>query len=109
LLLTGPAGGGKTTAIRVVAKELGIDLVEWGEGAEEWSLGGGIGKFFSIHVLTQADARPRIANRQALFFSSTACVSTPESLLARIVIVQPNSPPSPINDFFTEPYPLANP
>jgi len=27
----------------VLAKEFGIELVEWGEGIEEWSLGGGIG------------------------------------------------------------------
>jgi len=43
LLLTGPAGIGKTTSIRVIAKQMGVDLVEWGEGVEEWSLGGGIG------------------------------------------------------------------
>ena len=43
LLLTGPAGIGKTTSIRVIARQMGIELVEWGEGIEEWSLGGGVG------------------------------------------------------------------
>ena len=44
LLLTGPAGAGKTTTIRVLAKEMGLDLDEWGEGADEYSLGAGFGK-----------------------------------------------------------------
>lgn len=48
LLLSGPAGAGKATTVRVLAKDMGIDLMEWGEGAEEWSMGGsGIGKFHS--------------------------------------------------------------
>lgn len=43
LLLTGPAGAGKATTVRVLAKEMGIDLVEWGEGVEERTIGVGIG------------------------------------------------------------------
>jgi cell cycle checkpoint protein len=42
--MSGPAGVGKTTTLRVVAEEMGIDLVEWGEGIEEWALGGGFGE-----------------------------------------------------------------
>lgn len=35
---------GKTTTVRVLAKEMGVELVEWGEAVEESSLGNGIGK-----------------------------------------------------------------
>ena len=44
MLLTGPAGTGKTTTLRVLAQQMGIELVEWGEGVEEWSIGGGFGE-----------------------------------------------------------------
>jgi cell cycle checkpoint protein len=43
LLLTGPAGTGKTTTVKVLAKQLGIDVVEWSEGVEERSIGSGFG------------------------------------------------------------------
>lgn len=45
LLLSGPAGTGKTTTIRLLAEEMGMDLVEWSEEVEEWSIGPGIGEF----------------------------------------------------------------
>lgn len=44
LLLSGPAGAGKTTTMRVLAKEMDIDLLEWGEGADDSSVGSGLGK-----------------------------------------------------------------
>lgn len=44
LLVTGPAGIGKTTTVRVVAHELGIDLMEWSESIEERGLGSGFGE-----------------------------------------------------------------
>lgn len=43
-MLTGPAGTGKTTTVKVLAKGMGVDLVEWGEGVEERSIGSGLGK-----------------------------------------------------------------
>jgi cell cycle checkpoint protein len=43
--------------VRVLAKELNIDLVEWGEGVEERSLGGGFGE-----ATLQAVAQPRISS-----------------------------------------------
>lgn len=52
LVLSGPAGVGKTTTLKVVAKELNVEVVEWEEGAEEWSLAGQIGAVFSI-ILSQ--------------------------------------------------------
>ncbi|WVN86688.1 uncharacterized protein L203_101860 [Cryptococcus depauperatus CBS 7841] len=42
LLLTGPAGVGKTTTVKLVTKQMGVDIIEWGEGVEERQLGGGI-------------------------------------------------------------------
>jgi cell cycle checkpoint protein len=42
LALTGPAGVGKTTTIRCVARDLGVEVLEWVEGAEEWGIGGEI-------------------------------------------------------------------
>jgi cell cycle checkpoint protein len=44
LLLTGPAGVGKTTALKVLARALDVELIEWGDGVEEWSLGDGFSK-----------------------------------------------------------------
>ncbi len=40
LVLTGPAGVGKTTTIQVLTKELGVECVEWTEGVEEWGMAG---------------------------------------------------------------------
>ncbi|KAJ9123972.1 hypothetical protein QFC22_000763 [Naganishia vaughanmartiniae] len=42
LILSGPAGVGKTTTLRLVAAELGAEVVEWEEGVEEWSMSGQI-------------------------------------------------------------------
>ena len=44
LLLTGPAGTGKTTVVRVLAEQMGIQIIEWGEGVEEGSVGRGFGQ-----------------------------------------------------------------
>ena len=49
LLLSGPAGAGKTTTVRVVAKEMGVELMEWGEGADDAIVGAGVGKFLNFH------------------------------------------------------------
>lgn len=43
LVLWGPAGVGKTTTLKIVAKEMNVEVVEWEEGAEEWSMAGQIG------------------------------------------------------------------
>ncbi|WRT67333.1 uncharacterized protein IL334_004303 [Kwoniella shivajii] len=48
LFLTGPAGTGKTTTMRLLCESLGVEVMEWGEGVKEWSLGGGIDRESSI-------------------------------------------------------------
>jgi cell cycle checkpoint protein len=50
LLLSGPAGSGKTTTVRTIAKEMGIDLIEWGEGADESTIGSGLGESPQIAI-----------------------------------------------------------
>ncbi|ODO10847.1 hypothetical protein I350_01446 [Cryptococcus amylolentus CBS 6273] len=39
LFLTGPAGAGKTTTLKLLAQQMDIDVDEWGEGVEEWGVG----------------------------------------------------------------------
>lgn len=41
IVLTGPAGVGKTACIKAVADEMDCELVEWAEGFEEWGMSGG--------------------------------------------------------------------
>lgn len=35
LALTGPAGSGKTASLRVLAKELDLEIVEWRNGMDD--------------------------------------------------------------------------
>lgn len=42
LFVTGPPGIAKSTSVRVIAQEMGVELVEWSEGVEEYSLGSSI-------------------------------------------------------------------
>lgn len=44
LLLTGPAGSGKTVSLQVIAQEMDIELVEWAEGFGDWSKGSDAGR-----------------------------------------------------------------
>ena len=50
LILSGPAGAGKTTTLKVVAKEMNVQVVEWEEGAEEWNMAGQIGKRLPLYM-----------------------------------------------------------
>jgi putative ribosome biogenesis GTPase RsgA len=45
LLLTGPAGVGKSTSVRAIAGEMGVEVVEWNEGFEDWGFRGDVGKY----------------------------------------------------------------
>lgn len=44
LLLTGPAGVGKSTSVRAIAGEMGVEVVEWNEGFEDWGFRGDVGE-----------------------------------------------------------------
>lgn len=44
LLLTGPAGAGKSTSVRIIAEEMGVEVLEWSEGFEEWGFRGDVGR-----------------------------------------------------------------
>jgi len=68
LLLSGPAGAGKTSTVRVVAKEMGVELMEWGEGADDSIVGAGVGELdHSDDLRVQLIDRTRIINRQTCF------------------------------------------
>lgn len=63
LVLSGPAGVGKTTTLKLVAKELDVQVVEWEEAAEEWSMGGQIGSVseYSQNTLGRLSEIVRVA------------------------------------------------
>ena len=48
LVLSGPAGVGKTTTVQVIAKELNVQVMEWEEGVEEWNMAGQMGNNFRL-------------------------------------------------------------
>lgn len=48
LLVTGPAGIGKTTTVRLIAEKLRIELMEWTEGVDDRSLGSGSGGLLNL-------------------------------------------------------------
>lgn len=62
--MTGPAGSGKTTTVRLLAEQMGVDIIEWGESVEEWSLGTGIGKLSYVPSIQLTDSSPQNANPQ---------------------------------------------
>jgi ATP-dependent Lon protease len=57
LLLTGPAGVGKSTSVRAIAEEMGVEVVEWNEGFEDWGFRGDIGKYIGWLRSTKTTAR----------------------------------------------------
>lgn len=80
LVLSGPAGVAKTTTLRLVAKEMGAEIVEWEEGAEDWSMSGQIGTtyhsyFFPNHDTLTAICQPEresLNNKLVGFLSRNA-------------------------------------
>jgi hypothetical protein len=68
--LSGPAGAGKTTTVRVVAKEMGVKLMEWGEGADDSIVGAGIGELIGLGCRNRADVQNVNHQPRNLFLSS---------------------------------------
>ena len=96
LLLTGPAGTGKTTSVKVIANEMGVDLVEWGEGVEEWSLGSGIGVFCvltPVRLELIVVLRSRISHEQIIDISRSTFIRSSLIILPSCLI--------PTNDLST--------
>lgn len=59
LALSGPSGVGKTATVRALASELGLEVVEWVEGAEENGIGGDFGQSLVATILCSSSARPQ--------------------------------------------------
>ncbi|ORX33735.1 Rad17 cell cycle checkpoint protein-domain-containing protein [Kockovaella imperatae] len=79
LLLTGPAGAGKTTSFRVIAQEMGLDVVEWNEAIEERSLGGGFDRESPVYKLTSFLSRNSFTPLAMTQSSSQASSSRPKA------------------------------
>jgi hypothetical protein len=60
--------------VRVVAKEMGVELMEWGEGADDAIVGAGVGKF--IHCRDDVKTDDQNENPQ-LLNSSRSSRETP--------------------------------
>jgi len=43
--------------VRVVAKEMGVELMEWGEGADDAIVGAGVGEFYHIRRNVGTDGK----------------------------------------------------
>ncbi|OCF36625.1 hypothetical protein I316_01877 [Kwoniella heveanensis BCC8398] len=83
LLLTGPAGTGKTTTVRLLARDLGVEVMEWGEGVEEWSLGGGIERESSMSKFTSFLSRHSFPS---MTFSPNSAISS-QTAKPRIILL----------------------
>ncbi|KAK4685335.1 cell cycle checkpoint protein, partial [Tremellales sp. Uapishka_1] len=75
LLLTGPAGTGKTTSVRLIAQQMGLEVLEWGEGVEESSLGWGFDRESSTAKFTTFLARHSYPSLPTSSTSSTSSSS----------------------------------
>ncbi|WVF71982.1 hypothetical protein IAT40_006793 [Kwoniella sp. CBS 6097] len=98
LLLTGPAGTGKTTTVRMLARDLGVELMEWGEGVEEWSLGGGIERESSMSKFTSFLSRHSFPSMS--FTSETSTSQTPTKPRLILLTALPNLSHLPTRDAF---------
>ncbi|KIY34336.1 cell cycle checkpoint protein [Cryptococcus gattii E566] len=102
LLMTGPAGGGKTTTVRLLAEQMGVDIIEWGESVEEWSLGTGIERESSISKFSSFLSRnsyPSLNLSQSPSSSSSRSVSQSRPRLILLTAL-PNLTHLPTRDAF---------
>ncbi|ODN98425.1 cell cycle checkpoint protein [Cryptococcus wingfieldii CBS 7118] len=93
LFLTGPAGAGKTTTLKLLAQQMDVDVDEWGEGVEEWGIGTVGGGGF---VLTRDTERESSISKFASFIDrdtsslslSSSRTATPQKKArARIILL----------------------
>lgn len=73
LALSGPSGVGKTATIKALASEMGLEVLEWVEGAEEHGIGGSFGEY----LLSFTFSHPNLK------LISFGCFSGAESLISR--------------------------
>lgn len=102
--MTGPAGGGKTTTVRLLAEQMGVDIIEWGESVEEWSLGTGIERESSISKFSSFLSRnsyPSLNLSQSPLSSSSRSVSQSRPRLILLTAL-PNLTHLPTRDAFHE-------
>ncbi|KAK6903145.1 hypothetical protein I203_108408 [Kwoniella mangroviensis CBS 8507] len=84
LFLSGPAGVGKTTTVRLFCQSLGVEIMEWGESVEEWSLGGGIDRESSISKFSSFISR---SSYPSLSMSSQRTPSQPTAVKPRLILL----------------------
>ncbi|ORY20600.1 Rad17 cell cycle checkpoint protein-domain-containing protein [Naematelia encephala] len=103
LLLTGPAGTGKTTTVRLLAHEMSLELAEWEEGQEERSIGSGIERESSMSKMSSFLSRHSYA---PLNMSSQSSVSSssqrtaPERPRVLLLTALPNTSHLPTREAF---------
>ncbi|WVQ69872.1 uncharacterized protein L199_008094 [Kwoniella botswanensis] len=84
LFLSGPAGVGKTTTVRLLCQSLGVEIMEWGESVEEWSLGGGIERESSISKFSSFISR---SSYPSLSMSTQRTSSQPTAVKPRLILL----------------------
>ena len=88
--MTGPAGTGKTTTVRVLTKHMGVELVEWGEGVEERTIGSGFGEsLLSLRHAFRPDtlARPRVLHVKIGIFPFSSFICASQSLFPEVLVL----------------------
>ncbi|WVQ98933.1 hypothetical protein IAU59_006065 [Kwoniella sp. CBS 9459] len=98
LLLTGPAGTGKTTTVRLLARDIGVEVMEWGEGVEERSLGGGIDRESSMSKFTSFLSRHSFPSMS--FSSNSSASQTPVKPRLILLTALPNLSHLPTREAF---------
>ncbi|KAL7416899.1 Rad17 cell cycle checkpoint protein-domain-containing protein [Mrakia frigida] len=89
LALSGPSGVGKTATIKALASEMGLEVLEWVEGAEEHGIGGSFGAESLISRFTSFLSR---ASAPSLSFSSKSASSSSHQPTTRKLLLLDDLP-----------------
>ncbi|WWC69257.1 uncharacterized protein I206_103195 [Kwoniella pini CBS 10737] len=84
LFLSGPAGVGKTTTVKLLCESLGVEMMEWGESVEEWSLGAGIDRESAISKFNSFISRNSFPS---LSMSSQLTSAQSQNIKPRIILL----------------------